>query len=737
MFVGIDLGTTFSAVAKIDAKTGKAEIIRNEFGSPTTPSVLGFLEDGTVLYGDEAKALMATGDPNTIAFFKRYMGSSAFGFEAFGTTYSATDLSAIFLQKLVEEAGQQCGEKIDSAVITVPAYFTHKERQATMEAGEKAGLKVLAIINEPTSAAFAYGLNNIEEEQTVLIYDLGGGTFDVTVAKINSSDIEVLGTDGNHQLGGKDWDDSLKKYLVECFQEEFDLDITEDLDLMTSLTVSVENAKKQLSSRNEVAIPIAYQGKRGKYTVTNELFEQVSEVLIEETKFLTNNLIQSINLSWSDITGVILVGGSTRMRMVKDFVTEMSGKPPLSGVNVDEAVALGAAIKASTMQTDNAKGEKSRFAIGGKNVSDVTAHAMGMIAISEDGERYENSVIISKNSKIPAESKKEYHFNTRNTEMEVYVLQGQSPRCLDNIILNKYVIENIEKTSGRETTIEVAYQYTADGIVQVHAIQQETGKELSIRVEPVPDDMSWTDGSPKDQITEVELHDEMEIMLAVDLSGSMSGRPVMEAAAAMRGFTEQFDSEYVKIGLIGFADKSEVFVKLTNNYKELRNRLKALSVGSVGYGNSAEPFALAMKCFSERTEYVEEIVEEVENVSKQGFLSRFKGAKTQAQLSGQDGSEKAKLSGKTKQANCQQARCYRYVVVLTDGCWDTGASTLGVTNSLKCQKKGIEVIALGFGGADARYLKQIASTDDFASLTTMTELSSSFNKIAQVIKGDK
>ncbi len=688
--VGIDLGTTFSAVAKINDVSGKPEVIKNSFDSPITPSVLCFEENGNVLFGEDAKGMQGMGNTNAIAFFKRNMGNDNFCVEFFGKTYSATDISAIFLKNLVKEAEQSCGEKIDSAVITVPAYFTHKERQATIDAGKKAGLEVLAIINEPTAAAFAYGLNDKEEEQTVLIYDLGGGTFDVTIAKINKNKIDILGSDGNHELGGKDWDDCIARYLAQQFNEEYDVDITEDDEMMASLLVTAESVKKQLTSKDEVTVPIVFKDVRGSVTITEELFEEISEFLIGATRDLTDNLIESIGLSWSDITGAILVGGSTRMRMIHNYVKNMSGKEPLSGVNVDEAVALGAAIRANI--DDSGKsitptlmgllgGKKAIPVIGAKAVSDVTAHALGMIAVSEDGERYENSVIIPKNTTIPAERTRSYNFRTRakDNELEVYVLQGSYERPLDNTILDKYTITNIEKTSQNPSVIEVSYKYTSNGVVDVSAVQKETGKTLPIRIEKVPEDMSWTDGSPKDQVAAPP---EVEVILAIDLSGSMEGEPVRKAQDAMRGFVDELDPNFVKIGLLTFADRCNMTVRPTYDFKSVLNGIRRIEVGVVGYGNRAEPF----------TDSYNELK-----------LTRFDRDK----------------------------EIIRYLVVLTDGVWSN--SSAAIQQAKRCHEEGIEVMALGFGGADERFLKQIASTDEFASLTNLSELTGSFSKIAQAI----
>lgn len=690
--VGIDLGTTFSAVARVNKDTGKPEVIKNSFDSPITPSVLCFEPNGKVLFGEDAKGMQGMGNTNAIAFFKRNMGNEQFCVEFFGKTYSATDLSAILLKNLVTEAEQSCGEKIDSAVITVPAYFTHKERQATIEAGEKAGLKVIAIINEPTAAAFAYGLNEKSEEQTVLIYDLGGGTFDVTIAKINKNEINILGSDGNHELGGKDWDDCIARYLAQQFFEKYGADISEDDEAIASLLVTAESVKKQLTSKDEVNIPIVFKDIKGNVTITEELFEDISDFLIGATKDLTDGLIESIGLTWSDITGAILVGGSTRMRMIHNYVRDMSGKDPLSGVNVDEAVALGAAIRANIDDSGNSissgiigmlGAKKPVGVLGAKAVSDVTAHALGMIAVSEDGERYVNSVIIPKNTTIPAEKRKSYNFRTRarDNELEVYVLQGAYERPLDNTIIDKYTITKIEKVDKNPSVIEVSYKYTSNGVVDVSAIQTETGKQLPIRIEKVPEDMSWTDGSPKDQAA-AGSPPEVEVILAVDLSGSMSGNPVKKAQDAMIEFVNQMDPNFAKVGVLSFANRTKMVIKPTDDFKKVIKEIDAIEVGDVGICNGAEPFTDALSTLQ---------------------ISRFDKNKDKV----------------------------RYLVVLTDGVWDNPG--YAIKQAKRCHSDGIEVMALGFGGADYGFLKQIASTDEFASITNLSDLTGSFSMIAQAI----
>lgn len=687
--VGIDLGTTFSAVARIDPNTGKPCVIKNSFGSAITPSVLCFEPDGNILFGEDAKNMQSTGDTNAIAFFKRSMGKDFFSVEFFGKTYTATDLSAILLRKLKEEAEEQTGETIDSAVITVPAYFTHKERSATIEAGKRAGLEVTAIINEPTAAAFAYGLNEKDGEQTVLIYDLGGGTFDVTLAKINRNEISIIGSDGDHELGGKDWDDCIARYLAGEFAEKYGVDISDDPEMVASLLVTAENVKKQLTSRDAVTVPITYGTIRGTVDITEEIFEEISQFLLGTTKDVTERLLESVCTDWSRIDGVILVGGSTRMRMIHNYVKGMCGKEPLGGVNVDEAVALGAAIRANI--TD--KGE-SIHVLGGllgrvksndlriqgaKAVTDVTAHSLGMIAISADGERYVNSIIIKKNTKIPAGNTRPFNFRTRakDNELEVYVLQGEFPRPLDNTIINKYVITRIKKTTPAVSVIEVTYEYDSDGVIGVSAVQKETGKKLPVKIEPVPEDMSWTDGSPKDNQTGGGIP-EIDVFLTVDLSGSMSGQPLNEAKKAMKKFVDEMDSDYVRIGVIPFANNVECELRPTDNYSSVKRVIDKLEIGEkYGYGNSAHPFDQAYS-----------------------YLNKSKAE-------------------------------IKYIIVLTDGVWSYTDNAIAAAK--KCHKAEIEVMALGFGTADYNFLKKIASTDEFASLTDLADLGGSFSKIAQTI----
>ena len=688
--VGIDLGTTFCSVARINPNTGRPEIIQNSFGSGITPSVLCFEENGNVLFGEDAKDMQLSGNPNTIAFFKRCMGMESYSCEFFGKKYTATDFSAILLRKLKEDAEKSIGEEIDAAVITVPAYFQHKERRATMEAGKMAGLEVLAVINEPTAAAFAYGLHENDEDQTVLIYDLGGGTFDVTIARITGDCIRTLGSDGDHELGGKDWDDCLAQYLSNQFAEQYHEDFSEDAGMTGTVLVTAEKVKKQLTSRDAVTVPMTYRNVHGKIDVTIETFEAITQHLMGTTRDVIERLMDSLKMSWNDIDGVILVGGSTRMRMIENFVFQMSGKKPLRGVNADEAVALGAAIRANItdkgktlpgiMGRSRSAGQREIAVAGAKAVIDVTAHSLGMISIDKEGKKHINGIIIPKNTSIPA--CKMRPFLATNNEAEVYVLQGEYERPLDNTVINKYVISKIQTDDKGEAVIEISYEYTANGIVEVSAVQRATKKKLPIRIEPDIGDLSWTDLPPKKDTVTVSKNN-VNVFLAIDLSGSMSGKPLREAQTAMKDFVRNMRNKVTRIGIIAFSDTVDMAVKPTSDMEEVLDGISKLQIGGeLGYGNEAQPFTTARKTFKEMS------------LNKKGDVN--------------------------------------YIVTLTDGIWSYTERAIDAAH--ECHDDHIEIIALGFGNADHDFLKKIASTDRFATVTELTNLKRSFSKIAQVIE---
>ena len=323
--IGIDLGTTYSAVATI-SENGRPEVVRNADGECTTPSVVYFPENGDPIVGAEAKEYQAVGENDVASFFKRYMGDPDF-FQTFrGRKYSSTDLSTIVLKKLKADAEQELGQHVESAVITVPAYFNNSQRNATIDAAKLAGLKVLRIINEPTAAAIAFGLSSrTESGTTTMVYDLGGGTFDVSIVLSSNAEIAVLATDGDHKLGGKDWDDRIAGYLAGQFREEFGMDPFEDQESFNDLMIKCEKAKRELSVRDSTKVSIVHNGEQGKYTLTRAQFSELTRDLLDRTRGIAESVLKSVDgLTWEKLDGVLLVGGSTRMPMVAEFVEEIS-----------------------------------------------------------------------------------------------------------------------------------------------------------------------------------------------------------------------------------------------------------------------------------------------------------------------------------------------------------------------------------------------------------------------------
>src|SRR5215212_999300 len=525
-FVGIDLGTTNSVVAYRNAY-GRPEVIPNREGQTITPSVVYFGTDPPVV-GQEAKEWARLGNDEIASFFKPHMGNPLYQLRFHGRDYDASALSALVLRRLKEDAEAKLGQVVDRAVITVPAYFADAQRKATIDAGNAAGLEVLRIINEPTAAALAYGLQRSATTETVLIYDLGGGTFDVTVARITPEEIAVLSTAGDHDLGGKNWDDRIATYLSEKFAADTGIDPLDDPVALNEVLVRSEQAKWALSDRAATRITLQLGSERRGYELTRAEFESLTYPLMDRTRRLTEEALEEAKLSWRQLSGVLLVGGSTRMPMVRSYVTEMAGAPPRTGVNVDEVVALGAAIQAAMEVGQTSRDATPQFTLAGaRRVHDVMSHSLGTVAVSPDGSRYVNDVVIRRNLPIPAENTKSYLHATHggaNSTLEVYLTQGESDRPLDCTILGKYVCSGI-KPAAPEVTIDLGMSYDANGVVQVRATQRDTGKVLEMSVEPVPDDLSWL-GRPPEATSDPAAPEPVRVYLLIDVSASMAGFPL-------------------------------------------------------------------------------------------------------------------------------------------------------------------------------------------------------------------
>ncbi|PAB58940.1 molecular chaperone DnaK [Anaeromicrobium sediminis] len=469
--IGIDLGTTNSCVAVLEG--GEPVVIPNAEGNRTTPSIVAFSKNGERLVGETAKRQAITNPERTIMSIKRHMGTD-YKVEIDGKEYSPQEISAMILSKLKADAESYLGEKVTEAVITVPAYFTDSQRQATKDAGKIAGLEVKRIINEPTAASLAYGLDKETDHHKIMVFDLGGGTFDVSALELGDGVFEVLATNGNNHLGGDDFDEAVMNFLAESFMKEHGVDLRKDKMSLQRLKESAEKAKKELSSAQSTNINLPFITATAEgplhlnIDLTRAKFNQLTSGLVENTMAPTKKALADGSLSSSDIEKVILVGGSTRIPAVQDEVKKLTGKDPHKGVNPDECVALGAAIQAGVLT-----GEVKDVLL-----LDVTPLSLGIETLGGVFTK-----LIERNTTIP--TKKSQVFSTaadNQTSVDIHVLQGERQMAGDNSTLGRFQLGGIMPAQRGIPQIEVTFDIDANGIVNVSAKDKGTGKEQKITI---------------------------------------------------------------------------------------------------------------------------------------------------------------------------------------------------------------------------------------------------------------
>ena len=552
--IGIDLGTTNSAVAVLEGN--EAKIIANPEGNRTTPSVVAF-KNGEIQVGEVAKRQAVT-NLNTISSIKRHMGDASYKVEIEGKQYTPQEISAMILQYLKGYAEEYLGEKVEKAVITVPAYFNDAQRQATKDAGRIAGLEVERIVNEPTAAALAYGLDKVDHEEKILVFDLGGGTFDVSILELGDGVFDVLSTAGDNHLGGDDFDNKVIEFLVAEFKRDNGIDLSQDKMAMQRLKDAAEKAKKDLSgvTSTQISLPFITAGEAGplhlEVTLTRAKFDQLTLDLVERTKEPVRRALSDAGLSASEIDQVILVGGSTRIPAVVEAVRKETGKEPNKSVNPDEVVAMGAAIQGGVISGD----------VKDIVLLDVTPLSLGIETMGGVFTK-----LIDRNTTIPTSKSQVFSTAADNQPaVDVHVLQGERPMAADNKTLGRFQLTDIPPAPRNVPQIEVTFDIDKNGIVNVRAKDLGTGKEQTItiksssgltdeEIERMVKDAEANAEADKKRKEEVDLRNEVDqLIFTVDktlneIEGKVDAEEVKKAETArdeLKAAVEANDLEAMK-----------------------------------------------------------------------------------------------------------------------------------------------------------------------------------------------
>jgi len=589
--IGIDLGTTNSCVAVVEG--GRPVIIPNEKGGRTMPSVVAFTKDGERLVGDAAQRQAAVNSGRTISSVKRHMGTDwHIGID--GKNFTPQEISAMILRKLRQDAENYLGESVTDAVITVPAYFNDIQRQATKDAGKIAGLNVKRIINEPTSAALAYGLDN-GAQQKIMVYDLGGGTFDVSIIEIGEGVIEVLATNGDNHLGGDDFDQRVVNHLLSELKKNHRVDLSRDLSAMQRIKEAAEQAKKELSSSASTTISLPYltQGKDGmvhfECTLTRAKFDELTRDLVDRTAIPVQNALNDAGIAPSELGKVLLVGGSTRIPAVQEKVRQLTGITPSKNINPDECVAQGAAIQGDTLSGGSL--ELAGGAGTGILLLDVTPLSLSIETVGGVATR-----LVERNSTLPIHYSQVFSTAAPyQRNVEIHVLQGERPMAKDNKTIGKFKLNGIKKAPAGVPQIEVTFDIDTNGILKVSAKDLDTGKEQSITITA---NEKMSDAEIEQAIRDAEIYAEQDKLrkdaLEIQNTANMT---LNKAESAMRKAGKKLDKEEKKQIKADCADLRKLLMKAkpekmtADDLYNIRNAISRVEASSANACRVAETAA--------------------------------------------------------------------------------------------------------------------------------------------------